>query len=178
MSSYVLLWHLMTSYVIVYHLMSSCDIPFTPLTSAMDIARLPNFLETDSLTHPLTHWPLLFLEGPSPLKILGFQWRKNFWRPPIHPLKKPIYGWQKGQKAVVGAQNIRYDFLRVGGDVSRLLCRNLHQKISACFDGGPSGGSSVRRLRFSFFFLSYSLTFLPLFCTNTGEGNSPKCVLY
>ena len=40
----------MTSNVIVYHLMSTCDIPFTHLTSAMDIARLPNFLETDSLT--------------------------------------------------------------------------------------------------------------------------------
>ena len=45
----------------------------------------------------------------------------------------------------IGAQNIRYDFLMVWGDVLSLLCRNVRWKISAHIDEGLSGGSRVRR---------------------------------
>ena len=45
----------------------------------------------------------------------------------------------------IGAQNIRYDFLMVWGDVLSLLCRNVRWKISAHIDEGLSGGSRVHR---------------------------------
>ena len=47
-------------------------------------------------------------------------------------------------KVVLWFWNFGYDFLAVGGDVWRWLCRHTHRKISASVNGGPSGGSSVR----------------------------------
>ena len=45
----------------------------------------------------------------------------------------------------IGACNIRYDFLKVRGDVFRLLCRNVCRKICAHVEGRLSGGARVRR---------------------------------
>ena len=66
-------------------------------------------------------------------------------RTPTTSLKKSILGGQKGKWAAVGALNIRYDFLRVGGDAFRLHFRNVCRKIFAHVNGGLSGGSRVRR---------------------------------
>ena len=43
------------------------------------------------------------------------------------------------------AQNMIYDFIKVGGDALRLLWRNVCWKISAYVNGLLSGGSRVRR---------------------------------
>ena len=51
-----------------------------------------------------------------------------------------VWGGQKGKWAVVGAQNMRYDFLKVWGDALRLLCRNMCGEISAHVDGGWAEG--------------------------------------
>ena len=46
---------------------------------------------------------------------------KNLFQgPPTTPPKKPILGGQKGKWAAVGARNIRYDFLMIGGDVLKV----------------------------------------------------------
>ena len=48
-------------------------------------------------------------------------------------------------KNFLGYRIVVYDFWGVGGDVWRWLCRHVCRKNSASVDGGPCGGSRVRR---------------------------------
>jgi hypothetical protein len=49
-------------------------------------------------------------------KNIRISTEKKFRGSPLPPPKKPILGGQKVKWAVVGTQNIGYDFLKVGGD--------------------------------------------------------------
>ena len=59
---------------------------------------------------------------------------------PATPLKKQFLGGQKGKKVVVGARNIRYNILRVGGDVESYSAETYSGKFSLMSMGGRAEG--------------------------------------
>ena len=98
---------------------------------------------------PRRGWPRVqkFCIGYILNKILGI------WGPlPPSPRTMQFLGGQRGvfSKVFLGFQSFGYDdFWGVWGYVSRLFCRHLHGKISACVNGGTSG---------------------PVKCAQTGQG--------
>ena len=63
----------------------------------------------------------------------------------IQYLETKIRIYSNIHPTLIGSQNIRYNFLRVGGDVKRLFCRNVRRKINSYVYVGLSGVSRVRR---------------------------------